>query len=687
MKKALTLVLTLALALSLVSPAIAAGADPIAVDAKTAAELAEKYGLDMPPDMTAIPTGDFGYSVKGANTPPVAGGYDDPSTVLELLDALEGTQTVAQPMAEEDIYAAYEAAHPEELANLDVDALIAGWGYKDSTAEEQFVADYSPWGGEEDAGKLAKKLYIQHRQALEDLVEELPAYQAAYPELWADFDADAYFEAEMKSDWDNVCRDKATFIAQNNIQSEEEFEALVFIINYIPSKEEENDWDYGYDYGYDDDPTLTLYVNGAAGSVEVTAEDGVTYADAVALRGILGTEGVPADAEGPVAIRAAAEAAGWDVGWCYRAWPGVYEIQLWDKATYEAALEEEFAPLNAFLSKVMAQSVELIFSEKATSGHEKLTLDLTRFSTLDGDKKYTLTLEVDYVVQNGVMDVTLTFDVANLLKLFTPEELDMLALNGGGFDLEKLTALLTGGKAEFIIDYNEGEVAWNVPLLALADEDMAGWHSMPVPGLADFEAAVAELEEFSLTSTLYAQMTASAQYRGALSAALSYQTSADMLGLFLGKDRFSTDSRGRTVYSLTTQEMNEALSQRLAETTGSVEGLDYSFCKSFDLRYTMDEQGNVTMEMHIRPDKEGIARALMASSSAQDGAAASLLARMVLSALDVELTATAEGSPSRATEALELHWNNVGKLSLRSTATTKETKDSPRSIYEIVNKD
>lgn len=441
--------------------------------------------------------------------------------------------------------------------------------------------------------------------------------------------------------------------------------------------------DWGDYDGWDDydepeeEPTLTLMVNGVASDIAVTAENGVSYADADALRAILGDKAVGGDVP-PVPIRAAAEAAGWDVEWYDGGWRGVdQEVQLWDKASYEAALAEEFGALNDLMAQVMTKSRDLLFSEKATAGHEAVTVDLTRFSTLDGDKKYTLTLAVDYTVQKGVMDMTVTFDVAQLLQFVDAGDLAAMAREGE-FTMTQLTQLLKAGKAELILDYGRGYLAYNVPLLALVDKEQAGWHCETMPGWEDME----ELTDASFVSSLYANMTTTASYRGAEYAAQNYQQSTRLLAIFLGKDRFSTQN-GKTTYSLTTQNVNQAIGAMLAQANEEAQPRQVSFFKHCDLSYTVDERGNISMDVHIRPDMEGIAAATSAEEDAYFSYGPATLLKWYLPSLDMDITANASGNQSRSTSRMALHWNNRGRLDMRASATAGAARTAPRQIEDV----
>lgn len=441
--------------------------------------------------------------------------------------------------------------------------------------------------------------------------------------------------------------------------------------------------------------TLTLYVNGVATDVELTAGEGVTYADADALRQFFGPEAVPAEQTGPLPIRKTAEKAGWDVGWYGGGWwyGGEQEVQLWDKASYEAYLADEFGPLNDFFAKALKASGNTLFSETPVSTHQTVTADLTRFSTLDGDKTFHLTFDVDATIGGGVLDATVTFDVAELLKLFPADALESLT-QAGGFSVTQLRQFLKAGVMEFIIDYNTGEMAYNIPLLALADESLAGWQTHYIPGLDSVMEAMDGPEEFSLTSTLYAQMTSSASYLGAEYALDSYTQAVGLLSTFGGKDCFTVQGN-KTTYSITTQAMNEALSALINADADEDEGTDmikrpvYSIFMAFDITYTLDDSGNVTAELHIRPDTDGIATAIAKayeSSYYGDSSAAGameLVMNLALKGWNMDITASSHGNAARSTGSMDIHWNNVGKLSVRTTAAQTGGK-TPRNVEDVV---
>lgn len=602
--------------------------------------------------------------------------------LLALALTLVTTLSLASPAfaAEEvDEYAAYEAAHPEEIAALDAEKLISDWGYEDinMTAQEQFM-EYAAEEGESLA-EAVKREYIGWRLLVEENCRLAEERRALYPELWASFDAEAYF-ADAKP---YGAEDKAVYMAEYCILTQEEFVDDMFV-EYC------SEGDYGDDplpdeWWEDDDltagePTLTLYVNGVASDIAVEAWDGRSYANGLELRTIF-PDCVDPLADGPVSIRDTAQLAGWDIAWFDGGWRGNdQEIQLWDKAKYEAELADQFGPANDFFAKVMKQSMGLIFSETPISGHETVDIELKRFSTLDENKEYTLKLGVDYVAQKGVVDMTLTFDVSQLLQLIDPRDLAGWAKEGG-FTVAQLTSLLKAGTVELILDYNENAMAYNIPLLALFDEDEAGWQTV-YSGTSVLLPDMSELSDITFANSLYAQMTTTAGYMGAEYAAGNYEKTTAALTLFLGKDRFHVQN-GKTTYSMTTQGMNRAVGELISQAAGLEKAPETSVFKYCDLTYTLDDSGNIAMDLHFRPDVEGIRKAIAAQDDDDYTYGMATLMGWYLPAVDMDITATGHGNQGRYVSAMSVHWNNVGTMEMRATATSGTALSGPRQIGDV----
>lgn len=133
------------------------------------------------------------------------------------------------PAGAEYIDVIYEREHPDEIANLDIDQLLAGWGYEDDndmTARERFMEFYSKT--DYTLEQVVKTQYIGNRIDVQHCLESLPAGQAEYPELWASFDADTWFEQHIRRDVKDERRSKEAYMAYHNILTEEEFVAYIF---------------------------------------------------------------------------------------------------------------------------------------------------------------------------------------------------------------------------------------------------------------------------------------------------------------------------------------------------------------------------------------------------------------------------------------------------------------------------
>ena len=653
MKKLLAMALVLALSLGLAVPALADKVEVVYIDSIDS-QLEELLSAEANPELKNI--------------------ADEPAEVQEFLWQMYKGGMLQENAGydlsyfedEVDEYAAYQAAHGEEMAGLDIAQLLADWDYRDMTAAEQFMEYVAEEG--ESLEEAVTRYYIEQRLYVAEMCDLAREYKADYPQEWESFDADAYFETE----WYGY-ESQAAYRAYTNILTDEEFVDNMFADYIVTYVVDDYGWDYDDDRGYHGEPTLTLMVNGEASAAEITAQDGVSYVDADALREILGAEAVPADQTGPVAVRATAEAAGWDVAWYDGGWWGEdQEVQLWDKDAYEARLAEEFGPLNDFFGKAMKQGMGIIFSDEPLSYHQTVDVALKRFSTLDGDRDYALPLAVDYVAQKGVVDITVTFDLSELLQAVDAKTL--AALTGRGGLAAQLTQLLKSGKMEFILDYNEGVMAYNIPLLTLFGEDQAGWKAIDL----DSPMGLGEMEEYTFVSTLYATMVTNAEYWGAEEAAAELESTVGALAVFVGKDHFSTQN-GKTTWTLTAQTVNKALSA-LATEDGEV----YSFFKAFDLTYTLDDKGALSADMHIRPDMAGIAAAAAAEDEIYSGA--SILINWILSLYDMDITLGGSGSLNSYASHMSVHWNNMGKLELDSKSTLDKAAQGPRQVDEVAPK-
>ena len=570
-----------------------------------------------------------------------------------------------------DFYEEYAQEHPEEIANLDTDALIAGWGYTDinMTAEEAFMERFS-WANVtlEDAVKIQ---YINNRVRIEELRKDAADYKEQYPEAWAAFDADAFFEEGSSSDayyayWAGMT--KAEYMAEWNILTDEEFADDMFVQGAWADEYEK--WDDDGWYDPDGEPTLTLMVNGVASEIAIEAGEGTTYADAAALRSILGDQAVAADATGSIAIRPAAEAAGWDVQWYDDGW-GVQEVQLWNKTAFEAELAEEFGPFDDFLARFLnwGKIKERLYAKEPVSARETLDVVVTKFSTLNGDTDCKLTLEGNTVYQNGVVDMTLTFDAAQYLDLMPEFTRAMIEQDESAPSWERLTQALKAGKMEFIADYNTGEMAYRIPLLGLVDPSMGEWQS------TGFDPDVEEGPSLSLTAGLYDDMleeAARSYYDGAQEALADYQEQVGTLRAFVGKDCFTTRN-GKTTWAVTTQKVNQALGQAL----GLAQPDKASLFKTFELNCALDGEGRAELSLHIRPDVAGIQLAALETDNYYS------ISYTVMNPVDMDLTASFSGRLTQGTGRMNVHVDNSGKMHLRYQSYPGSGK-APRQVKDVL---
>lgn len=568
----------------------------------------------------------------------------------EPVDAYE---TDRPPMLDEDyLYydpvAAYEREHPGELESLDVDALIAGWGYRDMTAQEMLLRDYDYYDG--SAEEVAKQVYIEKRWYVRYSQEWAERYKEYCPEDWAAFDADYYFQ------WMWSDREKEEFLAQRNILTEEEFADLMFedcITCY--GRYDPADWS-GNSAG---DDALTLMVNGEASDIAIAANDWTTYADADAMRALLGAEAVAGDYQGPVPVREVAEKLGWDVVWYSGDWMGYgQEVCLWNGDAFRAQAGEALAGYQQLLELSRKLSQEILFSETPKRQTETVEFTFTRFNTLDGDETYTLEMNMDAVYQKGVVDMTLTFDASQFLKLLSDLFESDFSQFDAPFSFDQLKSLLTAGKLELIWDFNEGGVAINWPLLGLLDEHLTGWQAAYLPGLSLDE------QSFDMAGMVYQGVLSVTESSGGASG----KNFADgLLGGFsavAGPENIQRKGDSLTLHT-ETGKVNAALSRLL----GAEETVE--FFQRFEIDATMTDAGAVDMTVVLRPNMDVMAGVASPSDLQLYGVP------------DVQLSAEANGDLRKSTQRMELHIQNWGKFVLESVAGTARAAAGPRQIADV----
>lgn len=656
MKKLLALTLALVLACSLCVPALAAEDEDVHVvygEEATAQDVANDDGelkdiADESPEVQALLQEMYDEGLLQENTD-----YD-----LSYFEDGDGIDPVDQ----------YIADHPEEMAALDADALLDGWGYQDP--REEFM-DY--WDITADAFEetVVWQYAINRVEALENaaLAEE---YKTEYPEDWAAFDAYRYFNADVQSDYEGA-ESVESYMAYHNLLSEDEFIDVMFArciaiyACYDPA-----DWEYTWDGpAADGEPTLTLVVNGVASDIPVAAEEGVSYADAAALRGILGPKAAAPTYEGAVPIREAAENAGWEVEWYDGGWRGLdQQVCLWNKDAFVAEVQSQVEAYQKFLDAAKEFSHNALFTEEPKRATQTVTVAFKRFNSLDGDKTYNLRFRTESVWQKGVVDSTVTFDVSPLLEMFPADELESMA-QGAGLTLSELKALFSAGKAEFIFDYNAGGYAYNIPLLGLMDEDLEGWQTMYIPELLAYSQ-----ESDSYAETLYEGMRSAASWRGGVAGREDVDTGIKSTGVTFGPD--NVHFSGSTVtWTLETDKVNAAISKLIGDGDKA-----YSFFKKCDLTMTFDDQGETDLVVALRPDTDGIAEAAMADVGETNVLGGSFL-RWLLGGFDMELTANTHSDSAKSTGTIKLHAKNFGVFDVSTQSTTKSAAQGPRQMAEV----
>ncbi len=622
MKKLLALTLALVLACSLCVPALAAEGD------------------------------DYGFTVNGEPAPVYVPG-ETPPMVLDESDAVD----------------AYIAAHPEEMAALDVDALLEGWGYLDPVAA--FLADYGV-GEDGDVTQAVKEVYAANRLDYEEIRLSAEAYKAEHPDVWESFDPEVYLmsgKSYYYYDYDS----KEALMAEKNLLTQEELALYLFddYMEYVYPEDWKWNWD---DPGLLTDAELipTLVVNGVASDVTVTAGEGVTYADAAALRGILGVKAVAPTYEGPVPIREAAENAGWDVEWYDAGW-GDRQVCLWNKDAFVAEVKAQTEPFQKLWDAAMELSRNTLFTETPQRATQTATVTFKRFNSLDGDKTYTLRLRAESVWQKGVVDCTVTFDVSQLLGMFTAAELESAAKDAQ-LSLADLKTLFSAGKAEFIIDYSAGGMAYNIPLLGLVDEDLADWQGTYFPGLTE---AIDPEGGLDLAASLYENMVGNSNpWMDGVERRANVDDTLAALGIFAGADNVQV-SGGSVTYTLETDKVNAALSKLVGDGTKT-----FSFFKKCDINMNFNTQGKTGLALAFRLDTDGIVEAAMADGDMTNALAGGLM-RWLLGSLDMELTANVQGDPDKAAETVKLHIKNFGTIEVNTQSTTKSAAQGPRQLAEV----
>ncbi len=573
----------------------------------------------------------------------------------------------------------YRTAHPGELEGLDLNVLLARRGYREPM--EAYMSDFGIATEEEAVTRLLAD-YVSSRRLAQERHALAEEYRAADPEGWEGFDVDAYLAEE----WGWYTKEEFMNSWLGPFYTEEELADYLFI-EFTENRG--NLWNWGW--GDDDGPTLV--VNGEVMyDAGLTTADGVSYLSAGELGAILGTDLV---GEEPVAIREAALAAGWDVTWnAYR-----NQVVLLDREKLSRGIivhniiagetpgtefvEYDLSAFEALVNRLLAaQKWEEGKAYRTTNTYD---LTLTAFNSLDGDESYDLTVRTEALVKDDVVDLTVTANAVQLLELLPQASLDKLGAQLGKASFQELRTLLTGCKLQAILNFGEGTLSWNVPLLTLMDdtvtEDTWFTTALDAGDEAVFSGVFAALQagEWSLGGFLYEMLLTGSgdSYMGAEGSYDSFMMAYGMANTLFGPHTVS--ERGDTLtWKLDCETLNAALAG-VAGYTGSDEeefALSSLF-KEYEVMLSVDRNGRMTADAAVRPNMEGIAA--MATQGSWYDAGETALMTWLLGLLDFRETAHSEGTANRSTGTAQFHWKNQFELDVSTTSTRTESRTAPRT--------
>lgn len=465
MKKLLSILLTLALTLSLSAPALAAAPEEVPLpdlvdpplpvedslvigdsgypmDAETAAwlEAHPEEAAQLEANLEQWAMTSWGY----ASVAEMAEAWGESEAYIRDMLLEEQVGTAMYQEERQAAQAEYAAAHPGYLDGFDHDAWLrrAYPDYRDP--EEAFMADYDL------ADRAAFEAYMEgdytnHLIWIESLQSEIDAMLAENAAALDGFDVDAYFTQEYP-----YYESQEEFMAGYTLLGRAEFETYLT-------------WEYLTYYAAPSDPwtdeskealggvpgELGVMVNGAYLTFDGDkpyAEDGVTYVPAAELGEALGLT-LTGDY---VPLRETAQAAGCEV-W----WDQDYETAVViDTAALVEAIDSGFTALNG----VLAKSVP---AWERWAETEDWTVTLTMFDTLNGDKTYPMTLTQESLCGPEGLQAAGKYDLSALMTLL--EQMGLLEYVGE--DERKVVSAVLSGDYELRWDTGTGTMAFTASCL------------------------------------------------------------------------------------------------------------------------------------------------------------------------------------------------------------------------------
>ena len=465
MKKLISILLTLALTLSLSAPALAAAPEEVPLpdlvdpplpvedslvigdsgypmDAETVAwlEAHPEEAAQLEANLEQWAMTSWGY----ASVAEMAEAWGESEAYIRDMLLEEQVGTAMYREEQQAAQAEYAAAHPGYLDGFDHDAWLrrAYPDYRDP--EEAFMADYDL------ADRAAFEAYMEgdytnHLIWMESLRSEIDAMLAENAAALDGFDVDAYFTQEYP-----YYESQEEFMAGYTLLGRAEFETYLT-------------WEYLTYYAAPSDPwtddskealggvpgELGIMVNGTyltfAGD-QPYAENGVTYVPAEALGEALGLT-LTGDY---VPLRETAQAAGCEV-W----WDQAYETAVViDTAALVEAIDSGFTALNG----VLAKSVP---AWERWAETEEWTVTLTMFDTLNGDKTYPMTLTQESLCGPEGLQAAGKYDLSALMTLL--EQMGLLEYVGE--DERKVVSAVLSGDYELRWDTGTGTMAFTASCL------------------------------------------------------------------------------------------------------------------------------------------------------------------------------------------------------------------------------
>lgn len=465
MKKLLSILLTLALTLSLSAPALAAAPEEVPLpdlvdpplpvedslvigdsgypmDAETVAwlEAHPEEAAQLEANLEQWAMTSWGY----ASVAEMAEAWGESEAYIRDMLLEEQVGTAMYQEEQQAAQAEYAAAHPGYLDGFDPDAWLrtAYPDYRDP--EEAFMADYDL------ADRAAFEDYMEgdytnHLIWMESLRSDIDAALAENAAALDGFDVDAYFTQEYP-----YYESQEEFMAGYTLLDRAEFETYLT-------------WEYLTYYAAPSDPwtddskealggvpgELGVMVNGTYLTFtgdKPYAEDGVTYVPADELGEALGLELTG----GYVPLRETAQAAGCEV-W----WDQAYETAVvMDPDALIGAIDSGFTALNGVLAKNTP-------AWERWAETEEWTVTLTMFDTLNGDKTYPMTLTQESLCGPEGLQAAGKYDLSALMTLLE----GMGLLDYVGEDERDVVTAVLSGDYELRWDMESGNMAFTASCL------------------------------------------------------------------------------------------------------------------------------------------------------------------------------------------------------------------------------